>query len=106
MLLLVQLPGLREPARPAQVICWETPSRETTIRSYFALAAMGIAAGALLPVQPASAFLANQQQVVQAATAAAPIIEVKRAPSKGRPPGWNHGRKVGWHGHGRPPGQI
>ncbi len=76
------------------------------MRSYFALAAMGIAAAALLPAQPASAFLANQQPVVQAAAVAAPVIEVKRAPSKGRPPGWNHGRKVGWHGSRRPPGQI
>ncbi len=69
-------------------------------------AAIGIAALALVAVQPANAFVANQQPVAKAAVAATPIIEVKRAPAKGRPPGWSHGRKVGWHGRSRPPGQI
>ena len=32
--------------------------------------------------------------------------EVKRLLQKGTPPGWHHGRKVGWHGHSRPPGQL
>ena len=39
-------------------------------------------------------------------TAANSVIEVKRSLSKGTPPGWHHGRKVGWHGRGEPPGQA
>ncbi len=43
------------------------------------------------------AFIANQNGVAKAATAANATIEVKT------PPGWHHGRKVGWHGgHERP----
>ena len=67
--------------------------------------AMGVAIAFLSP-QPASAFVVHQNGVAKVATATNAIIEVKRSPHKGRPPGWNHGRKVGWHGHSRPPGQI
>ena len=76
------------------------------MRRFFVPGAIGIAALALVAAQPAQAFLASQQPIAKAATAATPIVEVKRAPSKGRPPGWSNGRKVGWHGHSRPPGQI
>ncbi len=76
------------------------------MRKFLVPAAIGIAAFALVAAQPAHAFVANQQPLAKAAAAATPIVEVKRAPSKGRPPGWNHGRKVGWHGSRRPPGQI
>ncbi len=76
------------------------------IRRSFLLVEIGIAALLLVAAQPANAFVGNQQPVAKAAAGSAPIIEVKRAPSKGRPPGWNHGRKVGWHGRSRPPGQI
>ncbi len=76
------------------------------MRRFLMPMAIGIAAIALAAAQPASAFVANQQPVAKAAAAATPIVEVKRAPSTGRPPGWNHGRKVGWHGSRRPPGQI
>ncbi len=69
-------------------------------------AAIGIAALTVVAAQSATAFVANQQPVAKAAAAATPIIEVKRAPAKGRPPGWNRGRKVGWHGSRRPPGLI
>jgi hypothetical protein len=79
------------------------------MRKYFIvaaiLAAIGVAVAFISP-QPAGAFVANQNDIAKAATAANTIIEVKRSPSKGRPPGWNHGRKVGWHGHSRPPGQL
>jgi hypothetical protein len=54
--------------------------------------------------KPAFAFVANQNSVAAAVTTN--LIEVKRSPHKARPSGWNHGRKVGWHGRGRPPGQI
>jgi hypothetical protein len=79
------------------------------MRKYFIFAAIFAAIGvavAFLSPQPARAFVANQNGVGKAATAANTIIEVKRSPQKGRPPGWNHGRKVGWHGHSRPPGQL
>jgi hypothetical protein len=66
---------------------------------------MGVAIAFLSP-QPAGAFVANQNGVTKATTATNAIIEVKRSPHKGRPPGWSHGRKVGWHGHSRPPGQL
>ena len=78
------------------------------MRKYFIVtvfSAMGIAIAFPSP-QPASAFVVHQNGVAKVATATNAIIEVKRSPYKGRPPGWNHGRKVGWHGHSRPPGQI
>lgn len=77
------------------------------MRRYFTFAAIFAAisvAVAFLSPQPAGAFVANQNGVAKAATAANTIIEVKR--KKGPPPGWHHGRKVGWHGHSRPPGQL
>jgi hypothetical protein len=67
-------------------------------------AGLGVAVAFALP-QPAGAFMANQDGVAKAATATNTTIEVKRSPHKGRPPGWSHGRKVGWNGHGKPPGQ-
>jgi hypothetical protein len=79
------------------------------MRKYFIVtvifSAMGVTIAFLSP-QPASAFVVHQNGVAKVATATNAIIEVKRSPHKGRPPGWNHGRKVGWHGHSRPPGQI
>jgi hypothetical protein len=75
------------------------------MRRYFIFAAIGVAVAFLSP-QPAGAFVTSLNGVGKAATAANTIIEVKRSPQKGRPPGWSHGRKVGWHGHSRPPGQL
>ena len=79
------------------------------MRKYFIVTviffAMGVAIAFLSP-RPAGAVVANQNGVAKAATATNAIIEVKRSPHKGRPPGWSHGRKVGWHGHSRPPGQV
>ncbi len=79
------------------------------MRKYFVatviFSAIGVAIAFLSP-QPAGALVANQNGVAKAATATNAIVEVNRSPQKGRPPGWNHGRKVGWHGHSRPPGQL
>lgn len=79
------------------------------MRKYFIItvifSTIGVAIAFLSP-QPADAFIANQNSVAQAATATNPTIEVKRSLHKGTPPGWHHGRKVGWHGHSRPPGQL
>jgi hypothetical protein len=55
--------------------------------------------------RPAGAFVADQSGIAQAATAANTVIEVKRSLQKGSPPGWHHGRKRGWEGSKRPPGQ-
>jgi hypothetical protein len=68
------------------------------MRKYFIFAAIGVAVGFLSP-QPVGAFVADQNGVTKAATAANTVIDVK-----GSPPGSSHGRKVGWHGHSRPPG--
>jgi hypothetical protein len=79
------------------------------MRKYFIVtvifSAMGVAIAFLSP-QPAGAFVTNQNGVAKAATTTNAIIEVKRSLHKGTPPGWHHGRKVGWHGHSRPPGQL
>lgn len=75
------------------------------MRKYFIFTAIGVAVAFLSP-QPAGAFVANQNGIAKAATAANSVIAVKHSPQKGRPPGWSHGRKVGWHGHSRPPGQL
>jgi hypothetical protein len=51
-------------------------------------------------------FFQNQNGIAKAITATNAVIEVKRSSHKGTPPGWHHGRKVGWDGRGRPPGQA
>jgi hypothetical protein len=75
------------------------------MRKFFIFAAISVAVAFVSP-QPARAFIANADGVAKAATAANTIIEVKRSSSKARPPGWSHGRKVGWHKRGKPPGQL
>ena len=75
------------------------------MRSYFMSACIFTAFGvavAFVSTQPAGAFIANADGVAKAATATGPIIEVKHR----TPPGWHHGRKVGWHGRCEPPGQA
>jgi hypothetical protein len=77
------------------------------MRSYFMSACIFTALGfavACVATQPAAAFIGDQNGVAKAATATSPTIEVKRS-HKSRPPGWSHGRKTGWHGSKRPPGQ-
>jgi hypothetical protein len=61
---------------------------------------------AVFAIQPADAFVPAQPEIAQGASATRNIIEVKRAPTKAHPPGWSRGRKVGWHGRGKPPGQV
>jgi hypothetical protein len=78
------------------------------MRKYFICAAIYAAFGvavAFVAPQPAAAFMANADGIAKAATATSTTIEVKRSPHKSQPPGWSHGRKVGWHGHSKPPGQ-
>ena len=60
---------------------------------------------ALSGSQPANAFISNQNSLATAAHATTNTIEVKRSLKKGTPPGWHHGKKKGWHGASRPPGQ-
>jgi hypothetical protein len=53
---------------------------------------------------PASAFVPNQAEIVRAADVTSDTVLVKRHKTA-RPPGWNRGRKVGWRGGRKPPGQ-
>jgi len=78
------------------------------MRKFIILGAIGAATILTLAApQPASAFISNQTGIATAAAQATTnFIEVKRSLQKGTPPGWHHGRKVGWHGRARPPGQI
>ncbi|HTE76345.1 MAG TPA: hypothetical protein VK653_06335 [Xanthobacteraceae bacterium] len=76
------------------------------MRKFTALGAFVIAAMfALSAPQPAGAFISNQTDIATVAQATTNTIEVKRSPQKGTPPGWHHGKKKGWHGASRPPGQ-
>ncbi len=78
------------------------------MRSYFFSAFIFTALGfavACVATPPATAFTADQNGLAKAAAATSPTIEVKRSPHKSRPPGWKQGRKTGWHGSSRPPGQ-
>jgi len=65
-----------------------------------------LVAGALVfvPLNPAGAFVPVQTGVAATAAAMNDVVRVKRH-KHGRPHGWSRGRKVGWHGRGRPPGQ-
>jgi hypothetical protein len=77
------------------------------MRNHLISGLIGVAAiFAFSALKPAIAFVANQNGIASAANATANVIEVKRSPHKARPPGWSHGRKTGWHGRSRPPGQI
>ena len=73
------------------------------MRRYFIFAAIGVAVAFISP-QPAGALVADQNGVTKAATATNSIIEVKRHKAS-NPPGWSRGRKTGWHGSRKPPGQ-
>ncbi len=66
-----------------------------------------VAAGslALSAISPAHAFMPRQYEITKTTSAQNHVIEVKRSLAKPRPPGWSRGRKVGWHGGRRPPGQ-
>jgi len=59
---------------------------------------------AFAPLNTASAFVPVQTDIAATAAAVNDVIQVKRH-KHGRPHGWSRGRKVGWHGRGRPPGQ-
>ena len=58
-------------------------------------------------VGPASAFIAGQSPVIAASQELGNTIEAKWKWKKWKkiPPGWAKGRKVGWRGGSRPPGQ-
>jgi hypothetical protein len=78
------------------------------MRRYFIFAGMfaAIGVGVAFVSPPAGAFVAHQDGVAKAAMATNGTIAVKHSHHKGTPPGWHHGRKVGWHGRGEPPGQA
>jgi hypothetical protein len=72
--------------------------------SAFIFTALSVAV-ACVATRPAGAFVGDQNGVAKAAAVTSPAIEVKRSTHKSRPPGWSHGRKTGWHGRSKPPGQ-
>jgi len=65
-----------------------------------------LAAGALAfaPLASASALVPVQKEIAGAAAAMNDVVQVKRKKSA-RPRGWDRGRKVGWRGGRKPPGQ-
>ena len=65
-----------------------------------------LVAGALslIPLNSARALVPVQADIAGTAAAMNDVIQVKRH-KHGRPHGWSRGRKVGWRGRGRPPGQ-
>jgi hypothetical protein len=76
------------------------------MRKFTVLGAIAIAAMfALSALQPAGAFISNQNGIATAAHATTNTIDVKPSLQKGTPPGWHRGKKKGWHGASRPPGQ-
>jgi len=70
------------------------------------LIAGALAAGVIVftSVSSASAFVPVQTEIADAVAAMNDIIQVKRKKTV-RPRGWDRGRKVGWRGGRRPPGQ-
>ena len=76
------------------------------MRKFTVLGAIAIAAMfALSALQPDGVFISNQNGIATAAHATTNTIDVKRSLQKGTPPGWHRGKKKGWHGASRPPGQ-
>jgi hypothetical protein len=63
-------------------------------------------AGALafVPITSANAFGPVQMGLAEAAAAMSDTFQIKRRKSA-RPRGWDRGRKVGWRGGRKPPGQ-
>ena len=72
------------------------------MRRYFVFTAIIVAIGIALTFaspRPAGAFGVNADAIAEATKTN--VIAVKHK----TPPGWHHGRKTGWHGRGKPPGQ-
>ena len=69
---------------------------------------LAVVAGSLglSAMSSAGAFVPGQHEIAKATGAHNGVIEVKRSSTKPRPPGWSQGRKVGWHGRRKPPGQA
>lgn len=63
--------------------------------------ASALASGA---TSSANALIPGQAGISETAAALNDIVQVKRH-KNARPRGWSRGRKVGWHGGSRPPGQ-
>ena len=74
------------------------------MRKLLALGGLAASAFVFVPLSAANAFLPAQTHIAGTAAAIKDVVEVKRHKSA-RPPGWSRGRKVGWRGGRRPPGQ-
>lgn len=74
------------------------------MRKLLIVGALVAGALAFVPVSSANAFVPVQAGIADAAAAMSDTIQVKRKKSA-RPRGWDRGRKVGWRGGRKPPGQ-
>ena len=74
------------------------------MRKFLILGALIAGALAFIPMTLANAFGPAPAGLTEAAAAMSDTIQVKRHKSA-RPHGWSRGRKVGWRGGRRPPGQ-
>jgi hypothetical protein len=77
---------------------------EEIMRTLLLVSAVAVGAFAFAPLSSASAFMPVQAGIADAAAAVSDTIQVKRKKTA-RPPGWSRGRKVGWRGGRKPPGQ-
>ena len=61
---------------------------------------------AFIPIAPAHALTPDVASGLSTASAGLDsTVQVKRSALKRTPPGWSRGRKVGWRGGHKPPGQ-
>jgi hypothetical protein len=77
---------------------------EKIMRKLLLVTAVALGAFAFAPVSSASAVMPVQAGIADAAATVSDTIQVKRKKSA-RPHGWSRGRKVGWRGGSKPPGQ-
>jgi len=74
------------------------------MRKLLVLGTLIAGALALVPITSANAFGPVQMGLADAAAAMGDTIQIRRKKSA-RPRGWDRGRKVGWRGGRKPPGQ-
>lgn len=74
------------------------------MRKLLILGTFTVGALVFAPLSSANAFVPVQTQIVGTAATLNDVVQVKRKKTA-RPRGWDRGRKVGWRGGRKPPGQ-
>ena len=74
------------------------------MRKLMIIGTLAVGAIAFAPLNLANAFVPVQTHIAGTAATLDDFVKVKRKKSA-RPPGWSRGRKVGWRGGRKPPGQ-